>query len=82
MARLLFFGKLVDAAGARECDVAAPAGASVASLKRLLGERDPALGAALAAPGVRAVVNEQIVDDAAAVADSDEIAFIPPVSGG
>ena len=83
MARLLFFGKLADAALTRE--MAWPLGAeplSVSALIEAIGEKDAALGEALSAPSVRCAVNEAIVDREAPVADGDEIAFLPPVSGG
>lgn len=31
---------------------------------------------------VRAAINHELVDDNAAIADGDEVAFFPPVTGG
>ena len=83
MARLLFFGKLADAAAGRERDwpLAAKAG-TVADLIAAIAAEDEALGAALRAPSVRVAVNEAMAGRDAPVADGDEIAFLPPVSGG
>jgi len=83
MARLLFFGKLGDLAGGRLRDQALPEGVStVAQLISALGKDDPALGEALLAPSIRFAVNENMAAGDAAIRDSDEIAFLPPVSGG
>lgn len=82
MARLLFFGKLGDLAGAREREMALGDARTVAALIDALGSGDSALGAALNAASVRYAVNEAMAPRDAAIADSDEIAFLPPVSGG
>ncbi|MHA7871888.1 MAG: MoaD/ThiS family protein [Hyphococcus sp.] len=83
MARLLFFGKLGDLAGGRLREEALPDGvATVTALVAAIGDRDPALGDALSAPSVRVVVNETIAARDASVGADDEIAFLPPVSGG
>ena len=83
MARLLFFGKLADAAGGRQRDFDLPDGvATVKALKTAIGESDAALGAALSEASVRCIVNEKMAGDDARISDADEIAFIPPVSGG
>ena len=83
MARLLFFGKLSDVAGARERDW--PLGADVATVRDLIAAistEDAALGDALSHGSVRCIVNEVVSPPDIAIADEDEIAFIPPVSGG
>ena len=77
--RLVFLGRLGDAAGAAEREVA-----PVATLAEVLAALEPALAEALAAGNVRIAVNGVLVADraAAALADGDELAFLPPVSGG
>ena len=83
MARLLFFGKLADIAGGRERDW--PLGADVATVRDLIAAisaEDAALGDAISHGSVRCIVNETMAPLDDAVADEDEIAFIPPVSGG
>lgn len=83
MARLLFFGKLGDLAGERMRERALPDGvATVDQLIAAITAEDAALGEALAAPSVRFIVNEKIADAGGAISDGDEIAFLPPVSGG
>jgi len=77
--RLVFLGRLRDAAGEAERIVA-----DAASLDNLLGMLEPGLAAALADPRIRIARNGEIVAgrDGLVLADGDEIAFLPPVSGG
>ncbi len=74
------FARLRDLAGAAEltCDV--PAGARVADVWRALVERHPAV--APYASSVSAAVNADFARMDAPVAEGDEVAFLPPVSGG
>ncbi len=78
MARLVFLGRLEDIAGGAEREV--PGGA----LAEVLGGLDPDLAAALGADRIRLAVNGTLVKDRAAVVlgEGDELAFLPPVSGG
>jgi len=82
MARLLFFGKLGDIAGGRERDVPLQGVNSVSALIEKIEAGDAVLGEALRSPSVRCIVNEDMISGDAKITDADEIAFIPPVSGG
>lgn len=83
MARLLFFGRLSDLAGGRVKDFGLPAGCrEISSLINVLTAADQVLGEALNEPSVRIAVNEKMAARDAAISDSDEIAFLPPASGG
>ncbi|GJL91668.1 MoaD/ThiS family protein [Hyphococcus sp.] len=83
MARLLFFGKLGDAAGQRERDwPIGDSGMTIDDIVAALGRADTWLGAELNAATVRCIVNEQMSARNVIVYDGDEIAFLPPVSGG
>ena len=83
MARLLFFGKLSDLAGGRMREFDLPdTAATVKSLVAAIVESDSILGAALADKSVRFIVNEVIVLADHELTNDDEIAFLPPVSGG
>lgn len=74
------FAAAREIAGAAEVVVEAPAGASVREVRRFLAERLPPL-APLAARSLFAV-NAEYADDDRTVAPGDELALIPPVSGG
>ena len=77
MARLVFLGRLADVAGTME--LAVPAGPLDAVLARL----DPQLALAVLDERVRMALNGELVSDRGIVLEQgDELAFLPPVSGG
>ncbi|WP_425409057.1 MoaD/ThiS family protein [Hyphococcus sp.] len=83
MARILFFGKLGDLAGARERNVAlTKEPETVNGLIAAIGKDDSVLAAALQEISVRVIVNEEMASGDTPITDKDEIAFLPPVSGG
>jgi molybdopterin converting factor small subunit len=82
-ARILFLGRLAEIAGGRERALPLGGSATVSEIVEALGRDDPELAAALAAPSVRVAVNQQIQRGRDGRAGpGDEIAFLPPVSGG
>jgi molybdopterin synthase sulfur carrier subunit len=81
MTKVLMLGRLRDVAGWRERTLDAPP-ATLSALRALLSAEDPALGEALAGKGVQAAVNKALVRADTALAPGDEIAFLPPMSGG
>lgn len=82
--RLVFLGKLGDVAPPDLSDIARPAEVrTLGDLKDWLARAAPLLGRAMAATPVRLIVNHSVAHDlSAAVGESDEIAFLPPMSGG
>lgn len=78
MARVLMLGRLRDVAGWREQTIDA---ASLDQLRAALGV-DAALGEALAGKGVQVALNKTVVRGDRPLADGDEVAFLPPMSGG
>ena len=78
--KLLFFASLKDIVGARQLDVEVPSGATINDLWDHLETKFPPLQRYRSI--VLTSVNEEYVDRAATVADGDEIALFPPVSGG
>jgi molybdopterin synthase sulfur carrier subunit len=81
MVKVLLFGKLCDIAGWRErvCD---PAPATLSDLKSMICADDPALAAALAAPGVTAAVDRVLERGDIGLPRGCEVAFMPAMSGG
>lgn len=77
--KLVFLGRLEGAAGAGERQVKA-----VASLAEVFALLEPELAKALRAEGVKIAVNGVLFNDreAPVLKDGDELAFLPPVSGG
>lgn len=78
--RTLFFASYRDLAGADELEVELPAEASVADLVRQLRDGGGGWSALPAAPAV--AVNCDYAPLSTPLRDGDEVAFIPPVSGG
>ncbi len=81
MAQVLRRGRLRDSAGWRERTFDHPP-ATLFALRDLLASEDPALGEALAGKGVQAALNKTLTRDDAPIGANDEIAFLPPMSGG
>ncbi|MCK5750024.1 MAG: MoaD/ThiS family protein [Oricola sp.] len=83
MARILFFGKLAEAAGGRERDwPLEPGTRTIDDLVTAIGADEALLADALNEKSVRFIVNEMVAARDASIGDEDEIAFLPPVSGG
>lgn len=74
------FGSIREATGAKETVVTLPEGARLADLQALLARDHPAFGEM--GERLRAAVNLEIASPEAPLADGDEVAFLPPVSGG
>ena len=81
MVKVLMLGRLRDVAGWRERTIDSPP-PTISALRALLAQEDPALGEALAGPSVQVAVNKALTRDDAPIASNDEIAFLPPMSGG
>jgi molybdopterin synthase sulfur carrier subunit len=84
VARALFFGRLRDAAGCAEREIAFDRAVDFAAFRRMAAAGDHNLEEALGAPSVRVAINAVLAlrPGASAIAPSDEVAFMPPFSGG
>lgn len=83
--KIVFLGRLEDLAGRESEDIAANAPPDWTGLMNWLGERyPPALAEAVEGVKVKVALNGALVADKGALVfqDGDEIAFLPPVSGG
>ena len=77
-ARLVFLGRLEDIAGTGELAVVP------GPLEQVVAALDPALAIELLGERVRMALNGALLggNEAVVLADGDELAFLPPVSGG
>jgi molybdopterin synthase sulfur carrier subunit len=79
--KVVLLGRLRDVAGWRERAIETLP-ATLFALREHLGREDAALGEALAGRGVQAAVNKALTRGDIALHAGDEIAFLPPMSGG
>ena len=87
MIRVLFFASLREAMGRSGFELPLqPDGGSAFGLDGLMAELKGRLGgdacAALMAENVRIAVNRELVEGAVTLKAGDEVAFLPPVTGG
>jgi molybdopterin converting factor subunit 1 len=80
---VLLFGRLKDAFGSASIPLPAAA-TTAATLRATLADQNPDLADMLRAKTVRIAVNQELVTDEAGtlISPSDEIALLPPLSGG
>jgi molybdopterin converting factor subunit 1 len=80
MIKVLLFGAAADRAGTRETELPADEGLTLAEIWPLLAERHPDL--APMRDTLAFAVNGEYVRGDAGVSPGDEVAVLPPVSGG
>lgn len=80
MLRSLYFAVLRERLQREAEDLEAPPGTTVAELRALLARRHPELGSLL--PLVQVAVNRSLASPDLVLHDGDEVAWLPPVSGG
>jgi len=78
--RVRLFARLRDLAGGAEMDQVVPEGATIATVWDTLVSQHPAL--ADYSRAVSCARNDDFARMQISVSDGDEIAFLPPVSGG
>jgi molybdopterin converting factor small subunit len=77
-------GKFGDVAPPSLAEVALPSDiVTLQDLKVWVARQQPLLGAAMEATRTRLIVNQCVAHDLSQrIADGDEVAFLPPMSGG
>jgi molybdopterin converting factor subunit 1 len=78
--RVQLFARLRDLAGTGETDCEVAPGATVGDVWHALARRHSAI--APLRPSVSCAINAEFARMTSAVRDGDEVAFLPPVSGG
>lgn len=78
--KILYFASLREAIGTGAEEVEMPSGVTtLGQLRTVLGKRHASL---LSTKNLRAAINQKMLGMDAPVADGDEVAFFPPVTGG
>jgi molybdopterin synthase sulfur carrier subunit len=80
--RILYFAALREAVGCAREDLAADGVATVGDVIATLAARGGAWQALAQTRNLRAAVNQVMATATTPVADGDELAFFPPVTGG
>jgi len=78
--KVLLFAHFADIAGSNQLELELDEPAHVADCARALAAKYPGLEDILKIG--RAAVNDQFADESHMLHDTDEVAFLPPVSGG
>ena len=78
--RVKLFAAMRDLAGDDSADVELPDGATVGDLRRELGKQLPLARSLLNRSGI--AVNQDVAENDRSIQAGDEVAVIPPVSGG
>ena len=81
--RVLFFASLRDVTGTEEIEIDLPEKTSLEGLLEKLSTRltDEAMQV-LSADNVRVAINQTLASGSAQIMPGDEVAFLPPVTGG
>jgi molybdopterin synthase sulfur carrier subunit len=83
MVQLRYFASLRESLGIGEEQIELPDGVhDLSGLTRWLQGRDATWASALADSRLHVAINQQLVNTDARVADGDEVAWFPPVTGG
>ena len=77
---VLYFASLRDRAGTDRAEVDLADASTVADMRQRLQDLEGLDAGRVAA--IRAAVNDEFCEDSRVLADGDELAWIPPVSGG
>lgn len=81
--KIFYFASLREALGTGGEQLDLPAGVTnIGALRAHLAERGDGWHLLTQSKSLRAAVNQQMVGADARIADGDEIAFFPPVTGG
>jgi len=82
MVKLLYFASLRETLGVAGEELDAADCAHIGALRARLAARGDAWEIFATSKSLRAAVNQAMVGADAALADGDEVAFFPPVTGG
>lgn len=84
MAKILYFASLAETVGthSEQLELTADCATVDALVERLRKRGEPFASAFDGSTRILVAINQEMSEPAAAIADGDEIAFFPPVTGG
>jgi len=82
MTKIIFLGRLKDAAGVAERQVELPALSTSEDLIKIVAGDNDLFAEQLAEPSIRMIINKSILVDDRLPDRIEEVAFMPPLSGG
>jgi len=82
MTKIVFLGWLKESAGDAERQVTLPAMSTPEELIAFVADGNQLLAEELAEPSIRIIVNKSVLVDRVLPETIDEVAFMPPLSGG
>ena len=82
MIKVRLFASVREAVGQAEIDVSAEGVRTVTELIAVLSRRGDAFRRALTAENLLIAVNQTMAERTVTIGDGDEVAFLPPVTGG
>lgn len=83
MARIIFFGSLSDRVDEAEQDFdLAEEPKTAREIFQAIGESNPKLVGADTTTPIKVAINQKLADWDTLVSEGDEVAFLPPVTGG
>lgn len=77
--KVLAFGIIKDIVGGRQLELDLFGGSTINDLNRMLKEKYPSLASL---KSLMVAVNDEYANDSDLIREGDEVALIPPVSGG
>jgi molybdopterin converting factor subunit 1 len=82
MIKVRFFAMLKGVVGKEEIDLPVHEYISLGKLKDILKNRFPAISESLDKKSIMISVNHELATDKTVIRDGDEVALLPPFSGG
>lgn len=83
MVKILLFGRLAELETEPSFSIELTDSIRTAGdVRRFLSEQNHTLGKALSEPQNLMALNQKIISDDAPISEEDELAFLPPVTGG
>ncbi|HSR01645.1 MAG TPA: molybdopterin converting factor subunit 1 [Methylophilaceae bacterium] len=81
--KVLYFARIKESVNYSTEDILLPNSVkTIADLKGHLAQRGDVWTDLFSAQTIRAAINHELVDNTVIIADGDEVAFFPPVTGG